>query len=322
MKKKYPIKKEFFPYSVFNAPSSKVFLRFARVLMKAPRFFTHPKGLGFQTFALQGKEGETFRLHYLSQKDSQHPLPLLYFIHGGGFIYESSLSHYKMALTFARALHINVAYLQYNLAPDYPFPYPQEEAYAGLSYIVDHAKELNIDVDNIGLMGDSCGGTLCTTSIILASMRELEFQPRFLLLLYPWLDNSWQSSSYQKYVDTPMWSSRKNKSAGRYTNPQNVPFPPEFVSPCHYKDLSMFPNTYIEVAEFDPLHDDGVLFSKLLQEAGKSVSFEEVRGTMHGYDTKWNAPTVQQQIKKRLSFASISFYGEDVTQGIDPKKLI
>lgn len=313
MKRKYPIKKEFFPYSVFNAPSSKSFLRFARAFMKMPRFFSHPKDLDFKTFTLQGKEGETFRLHYLSQKDAKGPLPLLYFIHGGGFIYESASSHYKMALTFARALHINVAYLQYNLAPDYPFPYPQEEAYAGLSYLVSHAQELNIDVNDIGLMGDSCGGTLCASSLILASKRGLPFSPRFFLLLYPWLDNSGQSKSSQTYVDTPMWSSRKSKSAGSYTNPKKIPFPPEYVSICHYEDLSIFPSTYIEVAEFDPLHDDGVLFAKLLQEAGKSVSFEEVSGTMHGYDTKWNAPTVQQQIKKRLSFASLSFYGKDIT---------
>ena len=62
------------------------------------------------------------------------------------------------------------------------------------------------------------------------------------------------------------------------------------------------PPAYIEVAEFDCLHDDGVLYAKLLRENGIPVEFHEVKGTMHGFDTVFHAPTSQAMLKKRTAY--------------------
>ena len=62
------------------------------------------------------------------------------------------------------------------------------------------------------------------------------------------------------------------------------------------------PSAYIEVAEFDCLHDDGVLYAQLLRDNGISVEFHEAKGTMHGFDTVFNAPTSQAMLKKRTAY--------------------
>ena len=59
---------------------------------------------------------------------------------------------------------------------------------------------------------------------------------------------------------------------------------------------------YIEVAEFDCLHDDGVLYAELLRSNGIPVEFHESKGTMHGFDTVFNAPTSQAMLKKRTAY--------------------
>ena len=59
---------------------------------------------------------------------------------------------------------------------------------------------------------------------------------------------------------------------------------------------------YIEVAEFDCLHDDGMLYAKLLEENGVPVEFHEAKGTMHGFDTVFSAPTSQAMLKKRTAY--------------------
>ena len=46
----------------------------------------------------------------------------------------------------------------HRLAPDFPFPYPQEDSYAALCWVYEHAEELGIDRNRIGIGGDSAGG--------------------------------------------------------------------------------------------------------------------------------------------------------------------
>ena len=71
------------------------------------------------------------------------------------------------------------------------------------------------------------------------------------------------------------------------------------------------PPAYIEVAEFDCLHDDGVLYAKLLQAGGIPVEFHEVKGTMHGFDTVFKAPTSQAMLKKRTDYIQRMFTNHD-----------
>ena len=68
------------------------------------------------------------------------------------------------------------------------------------------------------------------------------------------------------------------------------------------------PPAYIEVAEFDCLHDDGELYAKLLKDAGIDVEYHETKGTMHGFDTMINAPTSQEMIRKRVEYMRKMFW--------------
>ena len=44
------------------------------------------------------------------------------------------------------------------------------------------------------------------------------------------------------------------------------------------------PPAYIETAEFDCLHDDGILYAEYLKKAGIEVTLNKTKGTMHGFD--------------------------------------
>ena len=73
-------------------------------------------------------------------------------------------------------------------------------------------------------------------------------------------------------------------------------------SPVEADSFTGMPPAYVEVAEFDCLHDDGVLYTQLLQEAGIEAELHESRGTMHGFDTVFNAPTTQKMIALRVEY--------------------
>ena len=153
----------------------------------------------------------------------------------------------------------------------------------------------------------STGGTLAVTSCMMARDRGAKVKPLFQLLIYPWLDDRNISDSYLKYDDTPMWNSSMSRSVGPLTNPDPSATSLAYRSPVEADSFEDLPPAYIEVAEFDPLHDDGIYYAGLLRDEGISVELHETKGTMHGFDTKVKAPTTQKMLKLRTEFIKKMF---------------
>lgn len=73
-------------------------------------------------------------------------------------------------------------------------------------------------------------------------------------------------------------------------------------SPMHSSLPQIIPDTYIETAEYDCLHDEGIIYGKRLWEAGANVEVNETIGTIHGYDSALNTKIAISNIKKRILF--------------------
>ncbi len=299
---KYPISKEFFPFNLFAPPMSKRFVMLAQKYMKTPKQLWKDPELDVQTRMIPGYQGGRIEVCIITPRDLPTPAPCLVNFHGGGFVFEGYNSHYQMAMAYAREGRCKVIYVRYRLAPKHPFPYPQEDCYAALCWVHEHAAELGVDPNSIAVGGDSAGGTLSVVSCLMARDRGAAVRPLFQLLVYPWLDGRNESESYRKYTDTPMWNSTLSRKVGPIINPDPDSVPLAWRSPVEADSHADLPPAYIEVAEFDCLHDDGVLYARLLQDNGVPVEFHEVKGTMHGFDTVFNAPTSQAMLKKRSAY--------------------
>lgn len=92
-------------------------------------------------------------------------LPLLFYIHGGGFSWQSAFStqyHNFVAAVAAEANCVAVS-VEYGLFPDRPIPACYDDSWAALQWvaarqdpwIVEHA-----DLDRIFIAGDSAGGNI------------------------------------------------------------------------------------------------------------------------------------------------------------------
>lgn len=75
-----------------------------------------------------------------------------------------------------------------------------------------------------------------------------------------------------------------------------------YYSPVESKSFDGLPPAYVETAQYDCLHDDGILYADLLQKSGIPVTLNQTEGTMHGFDIKQNAPTTQQALQNRINF--------------------
>lgn len=301
---KYPISREFFPYTLFKAPMNPAFLRMAqRCMPQPPRFVYKDADLDVRALSIPVEGGE-IDAFLLSPKDLPSPAPLLINYHGGGFVLEGAFSHYRIAMAYAKQARCRVLYVRYRLALDHPFPTPQEDCCAALCWAYDHAQELGVDRDRIAVGGDSAGGTLTAAVCLMARDRHHPVKLLFQLLVYPWLDarngreGCTPSESYRRFTDTPMWNSSLSRKVDPLIDPTPENTPIAYRSPVEAEDHTQLPPAYIEVAEFDCLHDDGVLYASLLETA----ELHEVKGAMHGFDTKWTAPTSQRMIAKRAEY--------------------
>ncbi|MBR3872971.1 MAG: alpha/beta hydrolase [Clostridia bacterium] len=310
---KYPISLEFFPYTHFVAPITRPFLKVAGVFMrKVPRFVRCHPALNTENFTV----ADGVKVLMLSPKMLKPDAPCLVYFHGGGFVLEAGPSHYQMAMTYALKANCKVAFVRYRLAPKHPFPTPQEDCYAALLWVHEHAKELRIDPGRIGVGGDSAGGTLAAACCQMLRDRGHALTPLFQLLIYPWLDarNGREgcpgSESYNRFTDTPMWNASLSKRVDPLINPRPQDTPLAYQSPVEAASHADLPPAYIEVAQFDCLHDDGVLYAELLGNAGVETQLHEVPSAMHGFDTKVKAPTSQRMIRQRAEYMRRRFYAE------------
>ncbi len=309
-KTKYPINKEFFPFNKFTPPMSQWFVSLAQKGMKVPSFLWKDPALDVQSRKIPGYQGGEIEVFILSPKGIETPAPCLVNIHGGGFVLEGAASHYQLTMAYAKGAGCKVVYVRYRLAPKHPFPIPQEDCYAALCWVYDHAEELGIDRTRIGVAGDSAGGTLTATSCMMARDRGAQVRPLFQLLVYPWLDDRNCSDSYHRFTDTPMWNSTLSRKVGPMINADPNATPKAYRSPVEAESHRDLPPAYVEVAEFDCLHDDGVLYAELLSKAGVEAELHESKGTMHGFDTKFSAPTSQAMIAKRVAYMKKMFHGD------------
>lgn len=94
--------------------------------------------------------------------DAAGPLPLLVWVHGGGWVSGTS-SHVDpyLEILAARADVVTVS-IDYTRGPKGRHPTAVRQIDAALGYLVTHAAELGIDPERIVLAGDSAGAQLAT----------------------------------------------------------------------------------------------------------------------------------------------------------------
>jgi acetyl esterase len=96
------------------------------------------------------------------------PLPVVFYVHGGGFRILSKDTHWMMGIKFARRGYA-VFNINYRLAPAHPYPAAAEDAAAALVWTARHAARYGGDASRLALAGESAGANLVTALAIAAS---------------------------------------------------------------------------------------------------------------------------------------------------------
>lgn len=222
------------------------------------------------------------RLYRPLSSKPQDVLPLLIFLHGGGWCVGDVASYDVLCRELTNLSGCAVLSVDYRLAPEHPFPAALDDAVFAFRWAVEHADLLGIDPERIALGGDSAGGNLSIVTAL--ELRGAATVPRFLLLVYPCTEIVSARPSRQRYAEgyfldsgTLRWFFERYLPEGNSEDWRT--------SPMRAESLQGLPPVMMVTAEFDPLVDDCLAFAERLRSEGVDTEHLQVDGVVHGFLT-------------------------------------
>ncbi|MEV7614223.1 alpha/beta hydrolase fold domain-containing protein [Streptomyces sp. NPDC089799] len=214
------------------------------------------------------------------------PLPLLYFLHGGGLVMGNAASALPQLLReWALPLGLAVLSVEYRLAPGTRYPGPLEDCYAGLVWAAGEADALGIAPDRIVIAGRSAGGGLAAALALLTRDRGGPV-PLGQLLLCPMLDDRGGTFSSRQMAGVDVWDRTSNATGWRAAlgDLYGAADLPAYAAPARAKDLSGLPPAYIDVGSAETFRDEDVAYADALWRAGVPAELHVWPGAFHGFD--------------------------------------
>lgn len=210
------------------------------------------------------------------------PLPVVVYLHGGGWVSMSIATHDLICRRLARAARALVVSVEYRLAPEHAYPIPLDDAYTAATWVAKHAADLGGDGERVAVMGDSAGGNLAA-AVALRARESGGPSLRAQVLVYPALDPSCATASHRENGEGYVLDERSlqwfwAQYLGTSGNEKDA-----LAAPACADDLHGLPPATIVTAEFDPLRDEGEAYGARLREAGVGVTVRRFDGMIHGF---------------------------------------
>ncbi|KAH8724682.1 Alpha/Beta hydrolase protein [Phaeosphaeriaceae sp. PMI808] len=249
-------------------------------------------------------DGHELQLHWYRKSTSTPTVgPAVLFIRGGGMILGSH-SHNHVKLTHFVS-HCNVPFLavDYRLAPENPHPTPVEDCYAGLVWLRHHAKDLDIDLSRIAILGESAGGGIAAGVALMARDRDLRPPLAKQILVYPMLDDRTLIAD-KALSPFLIWDYDSNITGwsallGRdIIGTENVS---HYAVPARATNLSNLPPTFIDVGTLDLFRNEDIEYARRLAMAQVEVEFHLYPGVPHGFELiAPNAEVSRRAVQNRV----------------------
>ena len=229
-----------------------------------------PKNVSSQKISADGLNAE-----WLIPQNPKHDKVLLY-IHGGGFISGSCLTHRMHVAKFANECQLKALVFDYRLAPEHPFPAAVEDCVTAYKWILKQGYK----PENIIVGGESAGASL-TLSLLLALKAENVLLPKAAFSISPITDLSCSAKSFEynaKNDVAPMgsWTVWTNF----YISGNDVRNP--LLSP-QFGNYEGIPPLFISVGTHEIHLDDCVNVAKVAEQYGVDVTFRKWENMIHAF---------------------------------------
>jgi acetyl esterase len=247
------------------------------------------------------------------------PLPIVLYVHGGGFRFMSKDTHWLLALAFARRGYL-VVNVSYRLAPRHPFPAAVEDVCAAYVWLTRHAAEYGGDLTRLALTGESAGANLVTMLAVASSWRRQEpwaravfdagVAPRAVLPICGMLQVS-DPGRFARRRKLPLFiADRVNEVAEAYLfgHDHATPEALELADPLRVLEGAAspperpLPPFFAAVGTRDPVLDDTRRLERALAQLGAPCEAHYYRGEPHAFHALLFRPAARDCWRRTFAF--------------------
>ena len=246
----------------------------------------------------------------------QEALPVLIWLHGGGYVMGSAEGETLMVKTIVSAIGCVTVSVDYRLAPETSYPGSVEDCYAVLKWVSTHANELGIDPNRIAVGGSSAGGGLAAALALLARDRG-EFHLMFQLLIAPMIDDRTVTlAEAHPYTGEFIWTRDANRFGWTSLlgqEPGGADVSP-YAAAARAETLAGLPATFINVGAIDLFLEEDMEYARRLMRAGVPTELHVYPGAYHGFRMVADAQVTQAAQRDQLNALKRAF---DLSQRSD-----
>lgn len=211
--------------------------------------------------------------------DAEPGLPLLVYLHGGGFVLGDLDTADEPCRLLCRHGHVHVLSVAYRLAPEHPAPAAVDDARAALRWAQAEAGRFGTDAARVTVGGDSAGANLAA---VVSQQTAADHPPAAQLLIYPPTDRT------RPYASGDLFDGYLHTAADRdafhriYTAGSGVGPDDPRISPLLGR-LDGLPPALVAVAGFDVLRDEAEAYAEAVAAAGGRAEVQREPGLPHGF---------------------------------------
>lgn len=227
--------------------------------------------------SFQGPAGAV-ALRVYAPEGAMPALPVLLFLHGGGFVIGDLETHDKVCRTLCHHAQMLVVAVDYRLAPEYPFPAGPDDAEAALRWVLQNAGNWGGDASRIAIAGDSAGAQLS----LVAARRVNSPAVRALGLIYPPAQNPdapypCREENDGKFLTLGVMQWFEACYTGNRVEVENHPD----VALGKFHQFETLPNTWVGTMGHDSLRDEGHALAINVAKAQGAVTHQHYPSGMH-----------------------------------------
>jgi acetyl esterase/lipase len=224
------------------------------------------------------------RVRIIKPVGSTGVLPVILYVHGGGWILGNAGTHDRLVRELAVGAHAAVVFPEYDLSPEVRYPVAIEQNYTVAQWVVTEGAAKGLDATRIAVVGDSVGGNMSAALTLMAKERG-DVPLLQQVLFYPVTDASFDTASYHQFAEGYFlrrdgmqwfWDQYTTDEAERA---QITASPLRATT----DQLTGLPPALVITGEADVLRDEGEAYANKLREAGVAVTAVRFQGIIHDF---------------------------------------
>jgi acetyl esterase len=224
------------------------------------------------------------RVRIVKPPDAPAMLPVVLYMHGGGWILGDAGTHDRLVRELAVGARAAIAFVEYDRSPEARYPVAIEQGYAVAQWIVRDGAVKGLDASRLAVAGDSVGGNMTAALTIMAKQRgDVRFVHQSIW--YPVTDAAQDTASYTEFAEGPylrakamewFWDAYTTDPAER----AQITASPNRAT---RDELAGLPPGLLIVDEADVLRDEGEAYAAKLRAAGVPITTVRYDGTVHDF---------------------------------------